>query len=62
MAAMPYPTGTITNDAGHLEIGGCDVVELAREFGTPSYIFATAEMRNRARASMLLASSGAFWW
>jgi len=50
MAAMPYPVGTTTNDAGHLEIGGCDVIELAREFGTPAYLFATAEMRNRARA------------
>lgn len=50
MAAMPYPVGTTTNDAGHLEIGGCDVIELAREFGTPSYLFATAEMRERARA------------
>lgn len=50
MAAMPYPTGTVTNDAGHLEIGGCDVIELAREFGTPAYLFAVAEMRDRARA------------
>jgi diaminopimelate decarboxylase len=49
MAAMPYPVGTITNEAGHLEIGGCDVTELAKEFGTPAYLFATAEMRNRAR-------------
>ncbi len=50
MAAMPYPVGTTTNDAGHLEIGGCDVIELAREFGTPAYLFAVAEMRDRARA------------
>jgi len=50
MAAMPYPQDTITNEAGHLEIGGCDVVELAHEFGTPAYLFATAEMRGRARA------------
>lgn len=47
---MPYPTGTVTNEAGHLEIGGCDVIELAREFGTPAYLFAVAEMRERARA------------
>ncbi len=47
---MPYPQDTITNEAGHLEIGGCDVVELAHEFGTPAYLFATAEMRGRARA------------
>ncbi|MCB0856617.1 MAG: diaminopimelate decarboxylase [Solirubrobacterales bacterium] len=50
MAAMPYPTGTIVNDGGHLEIGGCDVIELAREFGTPAYLFAVDEMRDRARA------------
>ncbi|MCG0278236.1 MAG: diaminopimelate decarboxylase [Thermanaeromonas sp.] len=27
------------NERGHLEIGGCDVVDLAREFETPLYIF-----------------------
>jgi diaminopimelate decarboxylase len=26
------------NDKGHLEIGGCDVTGLAREFGTPLYV------------------------
>ncbi|MDQ2700081.1 MAG: diaminopimelate decarboxylase [Actinomycetota bacterium] len=47
---MVYPVGTVTNAQGHLEIGGCDVVDLAAEFGTPAYIFAVEEMRNRARA------------
>jgi diaminopimelate decarboxylase len=50
MAAMPYPVGTVTNSEGHLEIAGCDVVELAAEFGTPSYLFSVSEMRGRARA------------
>jgi diaminopimelate decarboxylase len=50
MAAMPYPVGTTTNERGHLEIAGCDVVELAAEFGTPAYIFSVPEMRARARA------------
>lgn len=50
MPAMLYPVGTATNDRGHLEIGGCDVVDLAREFGTPAYLFAVAEMKARARA------------
>jgi len=50
MAAMVYPVGTVTNAKGHLEIGGCDVVELAAEFGTPAYLFSVEEMRNRARA------------
>ena len=50
MAGMPYPVGTKTNERGHLEIAGCDVVDLAAEFGTPSYIFSVPEMRARARA------------
>jgi diaminopimelate decarboxylase len=50
MAAMPYPVGTVTNSAGHLEIAGCDVVDLAERFGTPSYLFSVPEMRSRARA------------
>jgi diaminopimelate decarboxylase len=45
-----YPIGSRVNDLGHLEAGGCDVVELAREFGTPAYIYATDDVRARARA------------
>jgi diaminopimelate decarboxylase len=45
-----YPLGTRVNDLGHLEIGGCDVVRLAEEFGTPAYIYAEDDMRARARA------------
>ena len=47
---MPYPVGTKTNERGHLEIAGCDTVDLAGEFGTPAYVFSVSEMRNRARA------------
>jgi diaminopimelate decarboxylase len=45
-----YPIGTRVNARGRLEIGGCDVVELAREFGTPAYAYAVADLRERARA------------
>jgi diaminopimelate decarboxylase len=45
-----YPQGTRINEAGHLEIGGCDAVELAREFGTPAYVVAEDDLRGRARA------------
>jgi diaminopimelate decarboxylase len=38
------------NDAGHLEIGGCDAVELAQEFGTPLYVMDEAHIRNIIRA------------
>jgi diaminopimelate decarboxylase len=43
------PRGSRVNGRGHLEVGGCDVVELAREFGTPAYIYAEDDIRSRAR-------------
>src|ERR1700748_3370902 len=45
-----YPQGTRVNERGHLEIGGCDVIELAREFGTPAYVVAEQDLRARARS------------
>jgi diaminopimelate decarboxylase len=45
-----YPIGSRVNERGRLEIGGCDTVELAREFGTPVYVVAEDDMRARARA------------
>jgi diaminopimelate decarboxylase len=41
--------GSRTNKRGHLEIAGCDVVELAAEFGTPAYVYAEDDIRTRAR-------------
>ncbi len=45
-----YPLGSRLNEQGRLEVGGCDVVELASEFGTPAYVYAEDDMRARARA------------
>src|SRR5918911_5772393 len=45
-----YPLGTRVNEEGHLEVGGCDVVELAERFGTPAYVYAEDDIRARARA------------
>ena len=45
-----YPLGSRLNEQGRLEIGGCDAIELAREFGTPAYVYAEDDMRARARA------------
>jgi len=47
--ANVYPIGSAINELGRLEVGGCDVIELAREFGTPAYIVAEDDMRARAR-------------
>jgi len=38
------------NEAGHLEIGGCDVTKLAAEYGTPLYVYDEQLMRDKCRA------------
>jgi diaminopimelate decarboxylase len=45
-----FPLGSRLNEHGRLEVGGCDVRELARAFGTPAYVYAEDDMRTRARA------------
>jgi diaminopimelate decarboxylase len=45
-----YPLGSRLTEQGRLEVGGCDVLELAREFGTPAYVYAEGDMRARAQA------------
>jgi diaminopimelate decarboxylase len=45
-----YPIGSRINERGRLEVGGCDVVELADELGTPAYVYAVEDIRARARA------------
>jgi diaminopimelate decarboxylase len=37
------------NGSGHLEIGGVDTVKLAKEYGTPLYVYDVALIRERAR-------------
>jgi diaminopimelate decarboxylase len=44
-----YPRGTRVSAQGHLELGGCDALELAREFGTPCYVVVEDDLRSRAR-------------
>src|ERR1700685_759313 len=45
-----FPLGSRLNERGRLEVGGCDTLELAREFGTPAYVIAEEDLRTRARA------------
>ncbi len=45
-----FLTGTMRiNEKGHLEIGGCDSVELARSFGTPLYVMDEELIRKNCR-------------
>ncbi len=44
---LPITAGI--NAAGHLTIGGCDTLDLAREYGTPLYVFDEADLRARCQ-------------
>src|SRR3954454_4988758 len=45
-----YPLVSRLTDDGRLEIGGCDALDLAREFGTPAIVVAADDIRARVRA------------
>jgi len=47
---LPVTAGV--SQAGHLTLGGCDTVGLAREFGTPLYVFDEETLRGQCRAFM----------
>lgn len=38
------------NERGHLEIGGCDAIDLAAQFGTPLYVMDEACIREKCRS------------
>jgi diaminopimelate decarboxylase len=44
------PAQARVNASGRLEIGGCDLVELAQQFGTPAYLVDEDDLRARARS------------
>lgn len=44
-----FPLTTEVNNQGHLCIGGCDVVDLAKEYGTPLYLFDEFTIRHKCR-------------
>ena len=47
--SQAYPIGSAIDEDGRLQIGGCDAIELAREFGTPAYIVSEDDLRARAQ-------------
>lgn len=44
-----WPITSKVNGKGRLEVGGCDLVDLAREFGTPLYVVDEATFRTTAQ-------------
>lgn len=49
---MVLPITAQINPEGHLEIGGCDTVELAKKYGTPLFIMDEETLRGQCRAYM----------
>jgi diaminopimelate decarboxylase len=56
VASAPFSTSGLLPDTagvtpgGHLTLAGCDLVNLAAEYGTPLYVYDEATIRHRARA------------
>jgi diaminopimelate decarboxylase len=44
--------------AGHLSVGGCDVLELAADFGTPLFVYDESHLRGRAREALAAFGAG----
>jgi diaminopimelate decarboxylase len=63
----PLPRGLLSDtaavdDHGRLSIGGCDVVGLAAEFGTPLFVYDEAHLRARCREAVeVLGPDGAIY-
>ena len=49
---LVYPITAVHDSAGHLEVGGCDVVGLAHDFGTPVVIYDERTIRDQCRRYM----------
>ena len=61
--AGPLPTGLLPDTAsisadGRLRIGGCDLVDLAGEYGTPLFVYDEAHLRSRCREAVAAFGDG----
>src|SRR5688572_4429165 len=52
------PDTATVDDAGHLQIGGCDVLDLAERFGTPLFVYDEAHLRARCREAVAAFGDG----
>ena len=46
--AKVLPLSSQTSDEGVLQVGGCDIRELANEYGTPLYVFDIETLTHQA--------------
>jgi len=59
----PIPSNLLPDTAataadGSLTIGGCSLVDLAAEFGTPAFVYDVAHLRNRCREAVAAFGAG----
>src|ERR1700710_807977 len=47
--SQAFPRVSHIDEDGRLQLGGCDALELSREFGTPAYIVVEDDLRARAQ-------------
>jgi diaminopimelate decarboxylase len=52
------PLTSTINEQGHLEIGGCDVVELAHTYGTPLFIYDERHLHARCQEAVAAFDDG----
>lgn len=53
------PDTAEVSDQGHMRIGGCDLVDLAAEFGTPLFVYDETHLRARCREAVSAFDGGA---
>lgn len=59
---QPFPFRLLPDSAelvdGRLQIGGCDVIDLAAEFGTPLFVYDEQHLRDRCREAVSVFGDG----
>ena len=61
MSALPWgllPTSAEVGPDGQLLVGGCDLAELAEEFGTPLFVYDEGQLRARCREAVAAFGDG----
>ncbi|MCB1015138.1 MAG: diaminopimelate decarboxylase [Acidimicrobiales bacterium] len=52
------PDHAVVDDRGHLSIAGCDLLDLADEFGTPLFVYDEDHLRDRCREAVAAFGDG----
>ncbi len=64
MSSLPWsllPDNASVGSAGQLLVAGCDTLELAREFGTPLFVYDEDHLRSRCREAVAAFPDGAHY-